>query len=539
MGGSGMSASEAAEEKKTDQSTALVEMRNIVKRFPGVLALDQVNLEIRRGEILALIGENGAGKSTIIKILSGAYVPEEGQILVGGEPTSIPSPDQAQRLGINTIHQESTLAPDLTAVQNIFLGRELRRRILGRFGSILDERAMEQRALALGEEFDLERGDLYRPVEQLGALKQHIVEMLKALAFDARLVIMDEPTAALTDHEREALFDHMRRLRDQGISILWVTHRLEELYGLANRASVLRDGQYVGTTEVPSAETGGLVRMMVGRDVESLGELSASQVSRADDRAEASEVLRVENVSRVGVLKDVSFTLRKGEILGIGGLAGAGRTELARVILGADKMDSGAIYLEGRPIKVRSPKDAFKQGIALVPEERKVQGIFADFSVARNISAAALWKVLRARFFIDRKKENSTARGYVDELGIRTPGIQQKIGFLSGGNQQKTILARCLFAKPKVLILDEPTQGIDVGAKLEVYRLVNGYVRDGGAAIIISSEVPELLGVSDRIMVLREGHKAGELEELKTGETAGKQAGNLEEKVMSLATGGE
>ena len=534
-----MSASEAAREQTADQSTALIEMRGIVKRFPGVLALDQVNLEIRKGEILALIGENGAGKSTIIKILSGAYVPDEGQILVGGEPKSIPSPDQAQRLGINTIHQESTLAPDLSAVQNIFLGRELRRRILGRFGSILDEGAMEQRALSLGEEFDLERGDLYRPVEQLGALKQHIVEMLKALAFDARLVIMDEPTAALTDHEREALFGHMRRLRDQGISILWVTHRLEELHGLANRASVLRDGQYVGTTEVRSAETGGLVRMMVGRDVESLGELSANQVSRADDRAEASEVLRVENVSRAGVLRNVSFTLRKGEILGIGGLAGAGRTELARVILGADKMDSGAIYLEGSPIKVRSPKDAFRQGIALVPEERKVQGIFADFSVARNISAAALWKVLRARFFIDRKRENSTARGYVDELGIRTPSIQQKIGFLSGGNQQKAILARCLFAKPKVLILDEPTQGIDVGAKLEVYRLVNAYVRDGGAAIVISSELPELLGVSDRIMVLREGRKAGELEELKTSETAGKRAGNLEEEVMSLATGGE
>jgi ribose transport system ATP-binding protein len=363
--------------------------------------------------------------------------------------------------------------------------------------------------------------------------------MLKALAFDAQLVIMDEPTAALTDHEREALFDHMRRLRDQGISILWVTHRLEELYGLADRASVLRDGQYVGTTEVDSADTTGLVRMMVGRDVESLEELSASQVTHLDGRAETSEVLRVENVCRAGVLKDISFTLHKGEILGIGGLAGAGRTELARVILGADKMDSGTIYLEGRPIKVRSPKDAFRQGIALVPEERKVQGIFGEFSVARNISTAALWKVLRAGFFIDKKKENSTARGYVDELGIRTPSIQQKIGFLSGGNQQKAILARCLFAKPKVLILDEPTQGIDVGAKLEVYRLVNGYVQDGGAAIVISSELPELLGVSDRIMVLREGQKAGEIEELKIDRTAREQTGNLEEEVMGLATGGE
>jgi ribose transport system ATP-binding protein len=514
-------------------------MKNIVKRFPGVLALDHVNLGIRKGEVLALIGENGAGKSTIIKILSGAYVPDEGEIFINGQPTLISSPDQAQQLGINTIHQESTLAPDLTAIQNIFLGRELRKKIFGRYGMVLDEREMERRALSLGENFDLDKGDFYRPVEQLGALKQHVVEMLKALAFDAELVIMDEPTAALTDHEREALFNHMRRLRDQGISILWVTHRLEELYGLADRASVLRDGRYIGTVEVSSAETSGLVRMMVGRDVESLEELSANQVSHTDSQSGRTEVLRVENVSRAGVLKDISFTLYEGEILGIGGLAGAGRTELARAILGADKMDSGTFYLEGRPIKVRSPKDAFRQGIALVPEERKVQGIFADFSVAKNISAAALWKVLRAGFLIDKKRENDTARGYVDELGIRTPSIQQKIGFLSGGNQQKAILARCLFAKPKVLILDEPTQGIDVGAKLEVYRLVNDYVRDGGAAIVISSELPELLGVSDRIMVLREGHKAGELQELKTGRTAGEQTRTLKEKVMSLATGGE
>lgn len=528
-----------ADTSVTDHLPSLVQMRDIVKRFPGVLALDHVDLEIRKGEVLALIGENGAGKSTIIKILSGAYVPDEGEILVRDEPTVISSPHQAQQLGINTIHQESTLAPDLTAIQNIFLGRELRRKIFGRYGTILDERAMEQRALSLSDEFDLGKEDLYRPVVQLGALKQHIVEMLKALAFDAELVIMDEPTAALTDHERETLFDHMRRLRGQGISILWVTHRLEELYGLADRASVLRDGQYVGTVEPDSAGPAGLVRMMVGRDVGSLKELSMEQVSHTVDQSEAPEVLRVENVCRGELLKDVSFTLRRGEILGIGGLAGAGRTELARAILGADKMDSGTIHLEGQPIKVRSPKDAFRQGIALVPEERKVQGIFSDFSVARNISAAALWKVLRAGFFVDRKKEESTAHNYVNELGIRTPSIEQKIGFLSGGNQQKAILARCLFAKPKVLILDEPTQGIDVGAKLEVYRLVNDYVRDGGAAIVISSELPELLGVSDRIMVLREGQKAGEIEELKTDHTAGEQTRSLEEDVMSLATGGK
>lgn len=518
----------------------LIELRDVVKRFPGVIALDHVSFEVAKGEVLALIGENGAGKSTIIKILSGAYTPDQGEVFSQGVPVDISTPHHAQQLGISTIHQEMTLAPDLNAIQNIFLGRELRKKILGRYGTILDERAMKEGVLRLCEEFELDSDDLHRPIEQIGALKQHIVEILKALAFEANLVIMDEPTAALTDQERETLFDHIRRLRDRGISVLWVTHRLEELFGLADRATVMRDGRYVGTVEPDSAGLDTLVRMMVGRDIGSVEELVEREVAQEDHHAEPDEVLRVEGLSRSGVLENVSFSLHKGEILGIAGLAGAGRTELARAILGADKLDDGSIYLENRPLKLDSPKDALKHGIALVPEERKVQGIFSEFSVAKNISAAALRKVLSGGFFINAKREDEAAKNYVRELGIRTPNVQQEIGLLSGGNQQKVILARCLFAEPKILIFDEPTQGIDVGAKLEVYRLINGYVDSGGAAIVISSELPELLGISDRILVMREGRKAGEVEGRKSGgHFIEDERGSHEEEIMSLATGGK
>lgn len=522
----------------TEKTATLVEMKNLVKRFPGVLALDEVNLEIREGEVLALLGENGAGKSTVIKILSGLYAPDEGEILIRDEPSMISSPYEAQQLGITTIYQEMSLAPHLTAIQNIFFGRELRKKVFGKYGTILDERAMEEKVLPMCEEFEFAREDLHRPVEQLGALKQQIVEVLKALTFDADLVIMDEPTAALTDHDRDTLFTHIRRLKNRGHSVLWVTHRLEEIFGLADRAAVLRDGGYVGTVKPEDVEIDTLVRMMVGRDVDSIEDLVESEGSQAEDRTESAEVLRAENISRSGALNNVSFSLHRGEILGIGGLAGAGRTELARAILGADKIDSGTIYLENQPLKSHSTKEALKHGIALVPEERKTQGVLPKFSVAKNISISALRKVLRVGFLIDRRSEENIAKNYVDELEIRTPNIRQEIGFLSGGNQQKTVIARCLFAKPKVLIFDEPTQGIDVGAKLEVYRLINGYVESGGTAIVISSELPELLGISDRILVMHEGTSAGEIEGHEAGESKEERRAR-EEQFMALATGGK
>lgn len=400
--------------------TTLVEVRNVTKRFAGVLALDDVSFDIRQGEVLALVGENGAGKSTIIKILSGVYPPSGGQILLRGEPVVLSDAHHAQNLGITTIYQETTLAPHLNAIQNIFLGRELKKLTIGRVGMVLDERAMRQKALALYREFAADSEDLYRPVGELGALKQKVVEILKALAFSASLVIMDEPTAPLADRERDVLFSHIRRLKSRGVSVLLVTHRLEELFGLADRAVVLRDGRYIGSVEPEQTGAQTLVHMMVGRDVESIGDLISSRSSSPAGDRHADEILRVDDICRAGAFAHVSLTLHTGEILGIGGLAGSGRTELARAIAGADKIDTGTISVDGQPVTLHTPHDALKRGIALVPEERKVQGIFGDFSVANNISASGLRRLLRAHLVIDRRRESSAATKYVDQLQIRT-----------------------------------------------------------------------------------------------------------------------
>ena len=509
--------------------TPLVEVRAVSKSFPGVRALHEVGFDIRPGEVLALIGENGAGKSTVIKVLSGVHPPDSGQVLLDGQEVSFNGPHDAQRVGIQTIYQEHTLAPDLTAVENIFLGREPRR------GLLLDEREMRQRARDLFREFDADERDLDREVAHLGALKQRLIEIIKALAFDARLVIMDEPTAALPQHERDALFGHIRQMRDQGIAVMIVTHRLEELFGLADRAVVLRDGEYVGEVALADADVDTLVRMMVGRDIGSLDQAVAR--GREHEAVDADEVLRVEGITRAGVLDDVSFTLRRGEVLGIAGLAGAGRTELARAIVGADRRDAGEIFLEGVPLKVTTPGQALEAGIALVPEERKVQGILSEFSIARNISVSALHRVQQPRFVLNTGKENEIAQRYVDELGIRTPSIHQKIGLLSGGNQQKAIVARSLFAQAKVVIFDEPTQGVDVGAKLEIYRLIDQYVAGGGSAIVISSELNELLAITDRILVMHRGRKTGEVAGQRPGETQDERR-RREEEIMTFAAAG-
>lgn len=525
--------------EKATETPAFVEIKNVTKQFPGVLALEDVSFEVRQREVLALLGENGAGKSTIIKILSGVYRPDGGEVLLEGEQVSISNPHHAQELGITTIHQEHSLAPHLNATQNIFLGREIKKKIFGRFALRLDDQAMEEKAFSLAEEFGFSHENLHIPVGQLGSLQQHVIEIMKALAFESKLVIMDEPTSGLSDEESQMLFDHIRTMKDRGTSVLWVTHHLEELYGLADRAVVLRDGHYVGNVEPDQVGTADLVQMMVGREVKSLGDLVREEGAAQESRDfEAEEVLRVEGVSRSGVLDNISFTLHRGEILGLAGLAGAGRTEIARAIIGADKIGAGTVYLEGKPLKLRSPSDSVEHGIAILPEDRKTQGIFPGFSVTRSISAGALWKILRAGFVLDKKREAATAREYVSELGIRTPSIDQDVNLLSGGNQQKTSLARALFSEPKVLIFDEPTQGIDVGAKTEVYRLVNDYVSSGGAAIVISSELPEVVGLADRILVIAGGQIVGEVEVPNAGEAAQDSAdADIENKIMSLALG--
>jgi ribose transport system ATP-binding protein len=495
-----------------------------------------VNISIQPGEIHALLGENGAGKSTLIGVLSGVNTPDEGTIQVDGNVVQIKNPRHAQDLGITTIHQELSLAPDLTVLQNIFLGRELRKRVLG-IGMLLDEKAMERRVKGMCAEFGLSADDLHRPAGALGALKQHVVEILKALAFDARLVILDEPTSGLADHERDSLFDHMRALRDRGISLLWVTHRLDELYGLADTISVLRDGRHVATVDdVESTTPDDLVRLMVGGKAHSLGDLAARAPRTTRWGGPKTEVLRLEGVSRRPALHDIDLTLHRGEVLGIAGIAGAGRTELARAILGVDKLEAGVITVDGKKARIRSPRDAYRLGIALVPEERKAQGIIGDFAIAKNVTVSDLPRISRARLVIDRRRENKVAANYVKELGVRTRGTQEKIRNLSGGNQQKVVVARCLFTEPSVLIFDEPTQGIDVAAKAEVYRLIYDFVDAGGAAIVISSELPELLGVSDRIVVMREGRIAGEVAARSDGPEP--DTDRKAEEIMTLAARG-
>ncbi|MDQ1731042.1 MAG: ribose transport system ATP-binding protein [Pseudonocardiales bacterium] len=491
------------------QGSVVLEARGAGKRYPGVIALDDVSISMRRGEIHALLGENGAGKSTLIGILSGITEPDSGEIIIDATPIKFSNAAQSQSVGITTIHQEQTLAPDLTVLENIFLGRELRRgSLLGRF--LLDERAMRKRVEHLVEEFGLTAEDLRRPAGTLGALKQHAAQILKALAFDARVVILDEPTSGLADHERMSLFENMRRLRDRGVAILWVTHRLDELFGLADVITVLRDGRNVATVDPGTQTPDSLVRLMVGRRRSAVAD-NSSQARGTRWSGPEEEILRLESVSRAPLVRDVDLVVKRGEILGIAGIAGAGRTELARIILGADRADKGQISVNGKQVRIRNPRDAYNLGIAIVPEERKTQAVLGDFSLAKNISISDLSRVTRAGMIIDRSAERKLANVYVRDLEVKTSGIQQKIRNLSGGNQQKVVIARCLFTRPALMIFDEPTQGIDVAAKNEVYRLIYEFVDAGGGAIVISSELPELLRVSDRIVVMREGRVAGEV----------------------------
>jgi ABC-type sugar transport system ATPase subunit len=509
----------------------LVEVQDVTKRFPGVTALDRVHLQVRPGEVHALLGENGAGKSTLIKLLSGVYQPDEGSIKVRGQEVRITDPHRAQTLGITTIYQEHTLAPDLSPVENVFLGREVRRNS----SPLLEKAEMRSRCRRLWEEFGGRSEDLYRSVAELGGLKQRLIEIIKALAFEAQLVIMDEPTAALPDDERANLLDHIRKMRASGVSVLLVTHRLEELFGLVDRVTIFRDGRYISTLPITETSIDDIIRKMVGREVGSMAAAAArpSDMPLAED---AGEVLRATGLSRRGVLRNVSLTVRSGEIVGIGGLAGSGRTELARAIIGADRLDSGEVWVRGQKVNLRTPAAAMRIGIVLVPEERKTLGIVPGFSVARNITVGALEKISTGPF-VQTQREQTVASNFVEELRIKTRSITELIENLSGGNQQKVLFARALFAKPSLVIVDEPTQGIDVGAKVEVYRLIRNFVAGGGGALVISSELPELLGLSDRVIVMREGAKSGELPIPAGSVHSSAIMDQLQHQIMQLATG--
>jgi len=470
--------------------------RGITKHFPGVLALNHVDFSCTTGEIHALVGENGAGKSTLMKILAGVYSPDAGVLAIKGEPVKDFTPDRAQTLGIGTIYQELSLLPYLTVVQNICLGREKRTRL-----GMLDCRAMEREAGEILRRLD-ERIDVRSLVDRLSPAQRQMVETAKALSRDPDILIMDEPSSSLDRNEREQLFSIMRTLRERGTAIIYISHRLEEIFEIADRVSVLKDGKLMGTCRVSEIDRSGLIRMMVGQEVKETG--------ARELRPHGDPVLEVRGLSRPGALHDINLVLHRGEILGVAGLIGSGRTELARAMFAADPVRSGAVLRHGRPLVLSSPHRVIDAGIALIPEDRKREGLVLSHSLRENVALPSLSQ--RQRWgIVDGVAERTVVERSVKELAIQTPGIEQEVVYLSGGNQQKAVLAKWLIAGPDVILLDEPTRGIDVGAKAEIYSLLRQLADSGKAIMMISSEIPEVLQLSDRILVMSRGRVAGEL----------------------------
>jgi L-arabinose transport system ATP-binding protein len=493
---------------------ALLELRGISKAFPNVQALDGVDLDLRAGEVLALVGENGAGKSTLLRILEGDYQPDEGEIRLRGEPRTFSSPREARSLGVRVVSQEPEIVPDVSVPENLFVG-ELPRR-LGRF---VDYRRLTRDTRALlaqyGFERDLSPGASGR---SLNAAQRQLVEILRALRPGASVICFDEPTSSLTAEEAERLFGIVRRLRDEGVAVVYVSHRMREVLDLADRIAVLRDGKLVGVRSRGETTEPELVRLMVGRQIAQLFERVQPK-----DRAGAVAMLRVEGLAD-SLLRDVSFEVHDGEVVGLAGLVGAGRTEVAKALFGERRVDSGRIFVGGEEVRIRSPRDAIRAGLAFAPEDRKAEALVLVRSVRENTSLAILERLRRFRF-IRSRQELALVAELVARLRVKTPSLQQEVAKLSGGNQQKVVLARWLARHPRVLILDEPTRGIDVGAKAEVYALIRQLASEGVAILFISSELPEILGISDRIVVMREGRITGELA----------ADGATEEQVLSLA----
>jgi rhamnose transport system ATP-binding protein len=470
-------------------------LEGIGKSFPGVQALKAVSFDVVAGEVHALLGENGAGKSTLIKIMSGVHHADEGTIRLDGRPIRLDDPHQARRAGIATIYQELLLFPELTVAENLFMGHAPRRR-LG-----LDWRAMRARARALLDSLDIHDLDPAQVVGTLSVGNRQRVEILRALSQDARILIMDEPTAALTEHDVQRLFAIVRRLRERGVSVVYISHRLEEVFILADRVTVLRDGEHVATKRVAETDTADLIQMMVGRRIESL--FPKVEVPLG------APLLEVRELARPPVTNGVSLTVRAGEIVGLAGLVGSGRSELAQAIFGVTPATAGEMRVGGKAARVTSVAHARRLGIAYVPEDRGIQGLVRPMTLRENTSLAVLTDLSRLGF-IDRAAEARLARETVVRFGVRTSGIEQVVGRLSGGNQQKIVLGKWLAAKPRVLILDEPTRGIDVGAKAEIHRLMGELAGRGLAILMISSELPEVLGMSDRVLTMREGRIVAE-----------------------------
>ncbi|MBD8728268.1 sugar ABC transporter ATP-binding protein [Frigoribacterium sp. CFBP 13707] len=478
-----------------DDDRPLLTLDHVSKSFGPVTVIDDVTVHVRAGKVQVLLGENGAGKSTLIKMMSGVYQPDGGRVLVDGEPVSLPGTLAAEKLGIATIHQELNLVASLSVAENVMMGRFPRR-----FG-IVDRRELKRRARAALEMIGLDV-DVDTKVGTLGIARQQLVEIAKALSIDARILILDEPTAALTRHETEQLFSVVAQLRARGVGMLFISHHLDEIAEIGDTVAVLRDGKFVA--EVPaSTPEAELVRLMVGRDIDEQYPRGTGPVDSAE------EVLRVEGLTS-SVFRDVSFTVHAGEVLGIAGLVGAGRTEVVRAIAGVDKYDSGTVSVRGVVLKKGDVAGAIAAGVGHVPEDRKAQGLVLGASVNDNLGYATLARSARAGL-VDFAGQRSAAEAVASRLRIRMRDIDQQIGSLSGGNQQKAVFGRWIIAGSTVLLLDEPTRGVDVGAKVEIYELVNAITAAGGAVVMVSSELPEVMGMSDRILVMRDGVVAGEV----------------------------
>ena len=490
----------------------LLEVKKVTKVFPGVLALNKVDFDLRQGEIHALVGENGAGKSTLIKIICGVYQPSEGALYLNGKETTIHSPADALRLGIVPVHQELNLEPYLSVAENIFIGRQPK----NRFG-LIDHRRMNEMAVTWLQELGVKTAPTV-PVGMVSVAERQMVSIARAVSLNARIMIFDEPTASLTRRETKLLFDVIRRLRGKGLGIIYISHRMEEIFGLCDRLTIMRDGSVITTTMVSAISTDEIIRKMIGRD---LGEMF-----KKDGSPPGEPVLEVRNLNVPGLLRNVSLRLRKGEILGIAGLVGAGRTELARAIVGDLKHDSGIVLIEGKTARIKCPADAIKAGIGLVPEERKELGLVLGLSVKKNISIAILSRLARLGL-IRARQETDVARTYVERLSIKTPSLVQRVQYLSGGNQQRVVIAKWLATTPKILIVDEPTRGIDVGAKAEIHMLLSDLAKQGVSIIMISSELHEVIRMSDRILVMHEGKIVAELDAESTNE----------EEILRYATG--
>ena len=472
----------------------ILEMKDISKTFPGVKALDHVQLQVRPGEVHALMGENGAGKSTLMKILMGIYTRDAGgEILFDGKPYMVSNPKEAMDMGVAMIHQELNPILDMTVYENIFVGRELRK------NGLVDKKAEIEQAQKLIEECGLH----VSPKETLRNLTVAQCQIIKAISVNAKVIIMDEPTAAITDREVELLFGHIRRLKEKGVAIIYISHRMAEIFSICDRVSVYRDGQYIGTGTTTELDEGQLIKMMVGREITDVYPKLEADIGEVV--FEAKNIVRADNK-----VKGVSLSVRRGEILGIGGLVGAGRSELVEGIFGMHALSQGEIFVHGKRVKISSPEDIIKQGVALITEDRKVTGLNLSGTVNDNIAMVAIKKLLTHGLY-NKGKARRASEEYIEKLNIKTPSADQIVGNLSGGNQQKIVIAKWLLNDPDIIILDEPTRGIDVGAKRDIYLLLGNLVRQGKAVIMISSEIPELMGICDRIMVMCEGNYSGEV----------------------------